>query len=235
MNLLVHLVLWAWAIEGYIDKLVADAAAAHSFRSEAKDVWSSMLGLTDQHESRDESRDGPHDDKTRDERHYSAASSSGESDAAGLRKSNAHLALAIDLGTTDLDPFKHPDELKESGESTPVQEPEPQISSAVPPPRISFPSSDAGSEYSDYRKTNASIPAVNISGADDDGRLTGWFLLVRGNLDVDADVGPGVAVPGHREVVPDQGQHLPVLGQHVHHDHGRAAGPRPGGQGPDQR
>ena len=122
-------------------------------------------------ESRDESRDGPHDDKTRDERHYSAASSSGESDAAGLRKSNAHLALAIDLGTTDLDPFKHPDELKESGESTPVQEPAPQISSAVPPPRISFPSSDAGSEYSDYRKTNASIPAVNISGADDDATI----------------------------------------------------------------
>lgn len=126
----------------------------------------------DEPQHHDEARDEHHD-----ERHYSATSSSGESDAAGLRKSNAHLALAIDLGTTDLDPFKHPDELKESRASTPVQEPAPvhlqseepapQISS-VPTPRISFPSSDADSDYSDYRKTNASIPAVNISGVDED-------------------------------------------------------------------
>ncbi|KAK7954048.1 terpenoid synthase [Apiospora saccharicola] len=56
-NFLAHLTLWAWAIEGYTDKLVADAAAAHSFRSEAKGVWSSMLGLTDHHESRDDSQE----------------------------------------------------------------------------------------------------------------------------------------------------------------------------------
>lgn len=148
-----------------------------------------------QHESQHEH---PHQDESlrndhlqhsddNDQRHYSAASSSGESDAARLRKSNAHLALAIDFGTTDLDPFKHPDELNESGKSTPVQEhapaqqqhhlqseeesaaaPAPQVSAAMPTPRISFPSSEAESEYSDHRKTNASIPAVNISGVDDD-------------------------------------------------------------------
>ncbi|KAK8012763.1 terpenoid synthase [Apiospora marii] len=57
LNFLAHLVLWAWVIEGYTDKLVADAAAAHSFRAEAKDVWSSMLGLTDHHGPRDVSQE----------------------------------------------------------------------------------------------------------------------------------------------------------------------------------
>ncbi|KAK7935828.1 isoprenoid synthase domain-containing protein [Apiospora marii] len=57
LNFLAHLVLWAWVIEGYTDKLVADAAAALSFRAEAKDVWSSMLGLTDHHGPRDVSQE----------------------------------------------------------------------------------------------------------------------------------------------------------------------------------
>lgn len=112
-----------------------------------------------------------------DERHSAASSSGGESAVADLRKSNLHLALAIDRNSTDLNPFRHPDELKDSDvasldhHDSPVHEsaPEPPVlTSTIPTPRISLPSSDAGSEYSDYRKTNASIPAVNISGADED-------------------------------------------------------------------
>ncbi|KAK8038233.1 Presilphiperfolan-8-beta-ol synthase [Apiospora phragmitis] len=36
LSFMAHLVLWAWYIEGYTDNLVADEAAAHGFRSEAK-------------------------------------------------------------------------------------------------------------------------------------------------------------------------------------------------------
>lgn len=111
-----------------------------------------------------------------DKRHSATSSSGGESAAADLRKSNLHLALAIDRDSTDLDPFRHPDELKDSDvvsldHHDSVQEPAPEPpaqTSTVPTPRISLPSSDAGSEYSDYRKTNASIPAVNIFGVDDE-------------------------------------------------------------------
>ena len=51
---------------------------------------------------------------------------------------------------------------------------------------------------------------------------------------MDGDVRPVVPGPGRREVVLDQGEHLVVLGQHVHHERRRPAGLRPGGQGARQ-
>ncbi|BCR84942.1 uncharacterized protein ACHE_20400S [Aspergillus chevalieri] len=114
---------------------------------------------------------GPFDDHKR----HSAASSS-DGTAADIRKSNSHLASAIHRNSLPSDPFKHPDEAEISDDDSlhhhdvPVQEPAPvhlEQSPAVPTPRISLPVSDAGSDYSNHRKTAASIPAVNISGAED--------------------------------------------------------------------
>ncbi|KAK8034322.1 hypothetical protein PG993_009317 [Apiospora rasikravindrae] len=45
LNFMANMVLWAWLIEGYTDKLSADEEAAHTLRSEAKSTWSSFLRL----------------------------------------------------------------------------------------------------------------------------------------------------------------------------------------------
>lgn len=112
---------------------------------------------------------GPFDDHER----HSAASSS---DNTAADKNNSHLASAIHRDSLPSDPFKHPDEAEISDDDSlqhqdaPVEEPAPvhlEQSHAGPTPRISLPVSDAGSDYSSHRKTAASIPAVNISGAED--------------------------------------------------------------------
>lgn len=115
---------------------------------------------------------GPFDDHQR----HSVSSSDG--------KGNAHLPSATRRDSLASDPFKHPDEAEISDDNSslhrndsPIQEPAPvdlqhsdsaaQPASSFPTPRISLPVSDAGSDYSNHRKTTASIPAVNISGAED--------------------------------------------------------------------
>ena len=112
------------------------------------------------------------------ERNSGLRSSSG-STAADLRKSNAHLASAIHRDSLASDPFRHPEEESDTSSlghpDSVIEEPAPahlqsdtsQKTEPVQTPRISLPASDGGSDYSNHRKTNATIPAVNISGAED--------------------------------------------------------------------
>src|SRR5262249_18036707 len=51
---------------------------------------------------------------------------------------------------------------------------------------------------------------------------------------VDREVGPGHFLPGGGPVAPDHGEHLPVLGQHLHRDGADATGLRPGRQRAEQ-
>ncbi|KAK8066289.1 hypothetical protein PG997_013036 [Apiospora hydei] len=45
LSFMANMVLWAWDVETYTDKLSADEEAAHIFHAEAKSTWSSMLRL----------------------------------------------------------------------------------------------------------------------------------------------------------------------------------------------